>query len=64
MIRDEVQEAQWLGGCEFALGAFLWQQVGGRGWRQSSEEVASRSLGLDEVRDKVDGTHGGVGRLG
>lgn len=36
----------------------------GRGWRQSSEEVASRSLGLDEVRDKVDGTHGGVGRLG
>lgn len=31
---------------------------------QSSEEVESRSLGLDEMKDKVDGSHGGVGRLG
>lgn len=31
VIRDEVQEAQGLGGSEFALGAFLWQQVGGEG---------------------------------
>lgn len=36
----------------------------GRGWRHSSEEVERRSLGLDGLRDKVDGTHGGMGRLG
>lgn len=31
VIRDEVEEAQQLRGCEFALGGFLWQQMGREG---------------------------------